>query len=412
MGHVATVSNPPCGPDGNAVIAALAPQGYNSASFKSACGGHDICYETCNSVKGQCDASFNAAMESSCRKAWPYPASGEDDEHYRRGVCLARAHLYARLVAGSSVGQKAYDAAQKKACECCECGTLGLLLVDEPAGTLKLTGCFGETQGKVTVGVTNLTVKSWASDAIVCTLPSTGPGSNGDVVVEIPSTTGALKKTKARQLTEWNVPLHYKMIDAYAHTGWTFEGTGSVRYRADVASYLPTDGGIAVFPTRGLSPTLESALPVTASGSFPINSTCSQVLTGSGVFPTAPTTPPTMVLAAMMKIDTSTHTGSLGLGAAATLASIPFKANYVGTNCPPGGEQVMPVTFGQLEGTSMFPFPNGEPMSLGPLPAIELAFDSQFKLLKKTYSGTMTGLGNITLEWTSDVVPISPPEVK
>ena len=40
--------------------------------------------------------------------------------------CLARAHLYARLVTGG-IGQTAYNDGQKKACECCTCDGTGEL---------------------------------------------------------------------------------------------------------------------------------------------------------------------------------------------------------------------------------------------------------------------------------------------
>ena len=120
--------------------------------------------------------------------------------------------------------------------------------------------------------------------------------------------------------------------------------------------------------------------------------------------------PPTLVLGSMMKIDTSALTGSIGLAFGATAAAIPFKANYVGTNCPPGGEQSIASALGPLEGPDNFPSPLGDNMSIGPIPAFALTFDAQFKLAKKTYSDATTG-GKLTVEWTADVVPISPPKL-
>src|SRR4051812_36885243 len=61
--HTPTVSVPPCGPDGFA-LGAVVPQGFGDASYEPACGGHDICYETCNSSKAACDTTFNATMEA------------------------------------------------------------------------------------------------------------------------------------------------------------------------------------------------------------------------------------------------------------------------------------------------------------------------------------------------------------
>jgi hypothetical protein len=47
-----------------------------------------------------------------------------DDEADHRGICLARARLYANLL-HTSKGQEAYDDAQKIACECCTSGGWG-----------------------------------------------------------------------------------------------------------------------------------------------------------------------------------------------------------------------------------------------------------------------------------------------
>lgn len=153
-GHQATVSKPPCGPDGSAV-GSIAPQGFGEASFEAACGGHDICYESCNAVKTTCDATFANQMEASCRAAYPYPAlsSSEDENWTRRGTCLARARLYARLVGGA--GQAAYEAAQKVACECCK-----------PAYEGSIQFRF-EAPGVNTTGSASLTWTQFEADAVV-----------------------------------------------------------------------------------------------------------------------------------------------------------------------------------------------------------------------------------------------------
>jgi hypothetical protein len=103
-----------CGPEG---LPVSFPQGYLSADYVPACNAHDVCYETCNADKSQCDKQFRNSLEDVCLQAYPRPTGDLDDQRDRRGVCLARAYAYANAV--KNFGQKAYDEAQKVACECC-----------------------------------------------------------------------------------------------------------------------------------------------------------------------------------------------------------------------------------------------------------------------------------------------------
>ena len=70
---------------------------------------------------------------------------------------------------------------------------------------LTLKGYFGTTAGKVTVGSRVHTGCTWKHDQIDCPLPPTGPGSNGDVFVEVEGGPGRQRKSNVRQLTEWAV---------------------------------------------------------------------------------------------------------------------------------------------------------------------------------------------------------------
>ena len=76
--YVATVSVPPCGPEGFPI---KAPQGYGIADFIPGCSAHDICYETCNSDKTTCDEEFRKTITLECAQKYPFPALGsrEDD---------------------------------------------------------------------------------------------------------------------------------------------------------------------------------------------------------------------------------------------------------------------------------------------------------------------------------------------
>jgi hypothetical protein len=92
-----------------------------NVDFTPACNHHDICYDTCNSVKSACDQAFLADMRAACSEA--YPGHGFFDR-YMRSVCGADAYLYYTAVARG--GAEAYEEAQKEACDCCtvcqECG--------------------------------------------------------------------------------------------------------------------------------------------------------------------------------------------------------------------------------------------------------------------------------------------------
>lgn len=57
-----------CGPEGSDL---KLPQGFGKADFSSACNAHDVCYETCNSDKLQCDANLKSAARASCLNAYP-----------------------------------------------------------------------------------------------------------------------------------------------------------------------------------------------------------------------------------------------------------------------------------------------------------------------------------------------------
>jgi hypothetical protein len=111
------------------------------------------------------------------------------------------------------------------------------LLVNEWDEKLILKGYFGSTVGKVTVGSRELGGCTWKHDEIVCSLPRTGAGSSGDVFVEVEGGLGRPRKSNIHQLTEWNIPLKYSWEPYAGVEGLKIEGTGKLRFRADVGSY-------------------------------------------------------------------------------------------------------------------------------------------------------------------------------
>lgn len=280
------------------------------------------------------------------------------------------------------------------------------LIVNEFDETLKLKGYFGSKQGKVTAGNGALVIRSWAPDTIVCALPATGPGSNGDVTVEVPGELGRTRKSNVHQLTEWNIPLHYLWTDAYGLGGLKFEGNGKLRFRADVGSFRQKPGAPPVFPLRGMVPTKDSSLPLTGSGSHSDGS-CTTTLSGSGVFPSATNGAPlALLLVAPAKVDANTpHLGGLGLAFGAAQGALPFKFTLSGPGCS-GSNPVAPA-FGLLDGPIDFPSPEeGQPAL--PLPGLLLTWDGQFRIPAKKFTDGSFG-GALTIEWQQAVEPNPPP---
>lgn len=77
---------------------------------------------------------------------------------------------------------------------------------NEELHQLSITGRFGGIQGTVTIGGTPVTVKTWAPAMIVTSLPDSGAGASGDVVVSVKGH----PSNKAR-LTMWSTVIHYRV---------------------------------------------------------------------------------------------------------------------------------------------------------------------------------------------------------
>ena len=86
------------------------PQGFGAASFTIPCNNHDICYETCNTPKSQCDTTFGDQLVDTCIATY-------NGSFFLETVCIVVAGLYEAAV--TLGGGDAYDAGQTKDCECC-----------------------------------------------------------------------------------------------------------------------------------------------------------------------------------------------------------------------------------------------------------------------------------------------------
>jgi hypothetical protein len=89
------------------------PNSYGLASFLTCCNNHDVCYDTCNTTKTNCDGSFLGCLTSACTVYLPLVEIAP--ELY--ASCLAVADVYYGAVA--FFGTSAFDGSQQGACDCC-----------------------------------------------------------------------------------------------------------------------------------------------------------------------------------------------------------------------------------------------------------------------------------------------------
>jgi hypothetical protein len=125
-GHVPEFNG--CGP-ANGFLSRIIPNKigpFRNVDLTQACNNHDICYDTCNSVKSTCDQNFLADLKAACATA--YPGQGPLDRYMRAG-CTFDAYIYYAAVSQTPTGVDAYESAQKGACDCCancaQCGGTG-----------------------------------------------------------------------------------------------------------------------------------------------------------------------------------------------------------------------------------------------------------------------------------------------
>ncbi len=85
--------------------------GFTTISFLSSCNVHDVCYDTCGSVKSSCDSQFLVNLSKACSDTCAI------DDPLCLSNCRSLALTYASAVA--IVGTFAYETAQKNDCQCC-----------------------------------------------------------------------------------------------------------------------------------------------------------------------------------------------------------------------------------------------------------------------------------------------------
>jgi hypothetical protein len=274
--------------------------------------------------------------------------------------------------------------------------------VNEYDGELVLTGEFGEQVPKVTVGGKRLTVKPGnTASEITAVLPPTGPGSNGDVVVEVRGV-----KSNARQLTEWWVPFSYRWVDVIGVPGLLLEGDTTLRFRADLAGYRLQPHETPHFTSLGGPPINDTALRLTGSGSS-VSGNCTLTLSGSASYrtPAAPPTPDGLVLANFIEFYPEPKAASMGLSFGASSGSPHMVTISGGPNCT--GTFPVPPVAGLLEGTVQFPSGQDPSRPRVPLPAMNFTLDANWGFPATLHIDLSAG-GEIRMT-TEAATVISPP---
>lgn len=112
--------------------------------------------------------------------------------------------------------------------------SIAMLYVAEETSELHISGIFGSdpgAEGSVSVvggsGEVALAISQWTPDLIIASIPRTGPGSAGDVVVTVRG-----HRSNARRLVSWTGTLRYTLQD---------KGTLRIRIEADIDSRADPD---------------------------------------------------------------------------------------------------------------------------------------------------------------------------
>jgi len=104
--------------------------------------------------------------------------------------------------------------------------TIEKMEIDEYTSLLQIHGSFGSERGKVTVDDKEITnISEWSPVLIMCTIPETGTGSAGDVIVSVRDL-----KSNPVPLTIWDIKLNYASDD----NGVRIEGVINLKIRSDV----------------------------------------------------------------------------------------------------------------------------------------------------------------------------------
>jgi hypothetical protein len=274
--------------------------------------------------------------------------------------------------------------------------------VDEYDNALTLVGEFGTDRPKVTVGGAEIAVQSWSATEIVATLPVSGAGSSGDVIVEVRSV-----KSNARQLTEWTLLAQYNWDNVFDTAGHRFDGSGTLRFRADIGGYRLAPGEAPKYKLRGGVATRDSSMTVTASGTNVDSSGCVTTLVGTGTYVSPALlggTPGTIILAAFKAIG---DTRSSGLGLAFGSLTPPHQIVLSGPKGCLQGAFPYAAAFGLLDVEADFPTDQSDNAQQMTLPAMLFPLDTSYGIPATSRSYSDFG-GSLRLAWPGSVAKNPP----
>lgn len=276
--------------------------------------------------------------------------------------------------------------------------TISRVLVSEYEKQAILLGTFGlppESDRAVLIGGIEAHVDSWAEDKILCTLPETGTGSSGDVVVIVRA-----HKSNVRRITEWTFNMRYKWFGDPSPL--IVNGQFTMRYRADVGTYRTKPAETPIEPLRTAITTADTHGSMTASGQV-LSGDCTITWSKSvtlGV-PNATPAPPNLI-ASYLEVDTKTKAGLIGL-AFGSLAPQWFNQLVRCPNTPDVSADfaVAAITSGQHDFAD--PTETGHPAV--PLLSIPLTFQQNFSV---TAGAVEEAIPHLRWEWDA-VTPQFPP---
>jgi hypothetical protein len=260
--------------------------------------------------------------------------------------------------------------------------TISYMGVDEIKGELTVNGVFGTDEGKVTVGGTELAIKSWGFNSIICDLP---PSISGDTIVEVRS-----HKSNVVQLTEWRA--HFRTHLDIGLGTLKQDGFLDVNFRADIHSHRDEAHQKPFDPIVPFNQEKDSIGRFNASGIYSAGGVTTTWQGSSDLPPRQynPTTP-NLVLsfgsidAKQMKLDIALE------GAATNGMTVTIR--------PPGSTSDLPGTTGFLDGDTS----PGQPV-----PGLHLSLNPDFSIPAGVRDET-ENTTHFRLEWDK-IVPKSPPD--
>ncbi len=118
--------------------------------------------------------------------------------------------------------------------------SISYMMADEAKSQLQIHGSFGNTPGTVTIEDTTLGIASWSDSLIICSLPDSGQGAGGGVVVQT-----AMGKSNKRMLSIFSMVIDrtesdYEGVNGYVHSldvRWKINWRADINYRGITSQF-------------------------------------------------------------------------------------------------------------------------------------------------------------------------------